>query len=185
MLLLCSLHCFGAVSRPHPFNGPVGTEAAHNCEARQGGPSAAMPAYTPHLYGLPHAGLRKQRPKGGDERSAACRQAKVRPVEVCVWPRRLPLWIEVQAVVRGPIAAVGVVSIKRCGHDWSAVGQYHNIVVPVEVYLAMTVIRPQAPGRLIWAPVRPAVTAHHNCEGFHRALMLAGGILRDDRLPCT
>ena len=98
--LLGGLDSISAVVGSDPGDGVVGRMSTHDGEARQGrtGPSVASEAT--HLHSVSAMSTLEQSSEGGGYWQGIFGHSEVRPIKMIVAPRRFPLRIQIETVVR-------------------------------------------------------------------------------------
>jgi hypothetical protein len=128
-----------------------------------------------HVHPFPGPSPLEHGSQGSDDVGCIIGNTQVRPVEVVVSPRRPPLAINIESVVRRLFTDVGIRDIERDGGDLGAVGQYDHGAVSMHFKLLVRVVRVRALGRLmVQVPVHLAFGARHYRVCVDHFLILAG-----------
>jgi hypothetical protein len=139
-LLFSRLDSINAVVSANPRDGLNWRVATKNSEARHGRSCSSMATETTHLHPTLGTSPVEQRPQPGDDLGRIIGDAEVRPIKVIVSPRRLPPFVQIEAIVRRDLTAIGVSGVKRNGGHLGAVRQDDQRTVLVHVERLMIVV---------------------------------------------
>jgi hypothetical protein len=136
---------------------------AEDGETGEGRARAAVAAEASDLHVVPSACPFMNRPQGAPESFGINWNTEVRPIDMVVWPWRLPALVEIEPVVRPLVAAVGITRIERHTRDGSPVRQRHMSAVSMHRELPVFVLAVGTPRRLsLRVPDHVAIGAQHH-----------------------
>ena len=122
-LLLGGLNGLGTVVGTGSGHRLARSAAAEDSEAGQNCSGAPMSTEAAEFDALAGASTLEERPESGEDLSGIIGDGKIRPVKVLVGPRGLPSAVQVEPVIGGLVAPVGIVGIEGHGSDLCQVGQ--------------------------------------------------------------
>ena len=185
--LFCGLDSVGTVVGADPSDRLAVRMAGQDCKAGQGRSGSPVSPHATDLHPFPGTSPLEHRLQGSDDVGRIIGDTEVRPVEVIVAPRRLPLVIKIKPVVRWLFTDVGVRGIERYGGDLGAVGQYDHRTVQMHFKSLVRVVGVSALGHFkVQVPVHLAFGAsHYRARVDHFVILAARGSSRGANIRGT
>ena len=185
--LFCGFDRVGTVVGPDPAHRLAARMTGQDCKAGQGRSGAPVSSEATELHPFSSTSPLEHKSQGRDDLGRIIGDTEVRPVEVIMRPRRLPLVIKIEPVVRWVFTDVGVRGIERYGGDLGTIGQYDRRTVEVHFKSLVRVVRDTALGHFnVQVPVHLTFgTDHNRARVDHFLILAARGICTDASIQGT